>query len=110
MASRKYTHVEVGQEVDAISGHYLVNKETQLAFGDREVLYILGSAMFDTSCCGEGGCGYALVPGYILGYKTETDTQGQPVSVLEPIVDQSEQETIKQLIIDTEHVHQVNFW
>lgn len=110
MAMQDFTHEEIGKEVEAISGHYQVEKEMQLDVGGREVLGILGTAIWDRSCCGMGGCRYALVPGYIVGYKIKTNEKGQSVSEVETISDEAIQKEIKRLIEGNEYVQQVNFW
>lgn len=104
-----YIHEDIGSEINAISGHYSFHKEAKLPFGKREVLYIVGSAVVDASCCGAGGCGFAIVPGYIISWKTKTDKQGKLISEVEPVSDKSIQKKIIKLIKDSEIVNQVQF-
>ena len=106
---QEYIHEDIGSEIDAISGHYSFHKEAKLLFGKREVLYIVGSAVVDTSCCGAGGCGFAIVPGYIVSWKTKTDEQGKFISEVEPVSDKSTQKRITKLIEHSEIVNQVQF-
>ena len=105
----KYIHQELGQEITAIGGHYALVKQVRLPFGGREVLYLVGYGIFDTTCCGVGGCTYALVPGSILDWKTETNADGLAVSRVEPIRDETIQREIRQLIKKQEVVQQVRF-
>jgi len=106
---KEYIHQELNQEVTAIGGHYVLAKEVHLPFRGREVLYLVGYAAFDTTCCGAGGCAYALVPGVILDWKGKTSKDGSPVSRVEPIRDQAVQEEVRRLIEQREMVHQVRF-
>jgi hypothetical protein len=63
----------------------------------------------DTSCCGPGGCTYALVPGYLKEWKYKTGRDDLFVSRVEPIRDADVQSEIRRLILKKESVQQVNF-
>ena len=110
MARQVFTHLPLGQEVEAQAGHLTVEKELRLPFKDREVLVILGSAVWDRSCCGVGGCRYATVPGFILSYKSGLDEQGRSVSEVEPIAGEADRKELQKQIEALEVVQQVNFW
>lgn len=107
--TKQYIHQEMNREVTAIGGHYVLVKEARLLFQGREVLYIVGHAAFDTSCCGAGGCAYALVPGYILRWKTRRNEDGLVVSEVEPVDDPGVRERLRAFIEKEEVVHQVRF-
>ena len=107
---REYSHEELDQEVESVAGHYLLEKEVRMRFGDREIFYILGHGVFDTTCCGAGGCRYALVPGYILKWKTASDEAGRKISEVEPVRDKEARREIERHIKEKETVQQVNFW
>ena len=64
-----FIHPNLGQEITAIGGHYVFNNERRLSFDGRDVLYLVGYAVVDTSCCGVGGCAYAMVPGVVKKWK-----------------------------------------
>jgi hypothetical protein len=104
-----YVHQELNQEVTAIGGHYVLVKEVRLPILGREVLYLVGHAAFDTTCCGVGGCAYALVPGFVLNWKSQTNADGLPVSRVEAIRDRELQKQVQRLIEKREPVHQVRF-
>jgi hypothetical protein len=104
-----YVHPELNREVTAIGGHYVPVKEARLPVDGREVLYVAGYAVIDTSCCGTGGCGYALVPGFILDWKYRRNEGGLSVSRTEPIRDPEVQDRVRRLIQEREMVNQVNF-
>lgn len=106
---REYVHPGLNQEVTAIGGRYVLVKEARLPFQGREVLYVVGHAAFDTSCCGAGGCGYALVPGIIVEWRTRMNEDDRPVSLVEPVDNQAVQKDIQRLIEEREMVHQVRF-
>jgi hypothetical protein len=104
-----FIHPNLGQEITAIGGHYVFNDERRLSFDGRVVLYLVGYAVVDTSCCGVGGCAYALVPGYVRAWKYQKDNDGVFVSLIEPIHDTGEQQQIRRLIQKREMVQQVTF-
>ncbi len=106
---RKYTH-ELKGEVLSISGRYELEREERLWCAGREVLYVVGSAVVDSSCCGYGGCRYAVVPGFVLSWESGRNQEGLPTSEVEPITDASLKEEIRRLIEEREQVSQVQFW
>lgn len=109
MLGQDYVHQELNQEVTAIGGHYVLVKEARLAFQGREVLYLVGHAAFDSTCCGPGGCAYGLVPGFVLAWKTRRNEDGLAVSQVEPIHEKSVQEKVRRSIEKQETVQQVTF-
>ena len=106
---REYIHHELNREVTAIGGHYVLTKEVRLPFEGREILCVVGYAVVDSPCCGVGGMAYALVPGFVLDWKSTTNNEGLATSLVEPVEDQVTQREIRQLIERKEVVHQVKF-
>lgn len=107
---RRYTHERLNEEVRFIAGYYVPEEETRLDYNGREVLYIVGHAQIDNSCCGVAGCRYALVPGYVAEWKTETDEAGRPVSEVEVIANEGSKRDIAGILQEKEMVSQVEFW
>lgn len=107
---REYLHQPLGQEVEALAGRYVLEQELRLPFQGREVLCVIGRAAFDTACCGAGGCGYALVPGYIRKWKVRLSAGGGEISEVEPVADPTARREIEKLIREQSPVPQVNFW
>jgi hypothetical protein len=107
---KEYTHEELGCEIESVTGHYVVEREEKVEFRGKELLVLLGYGVFDSSCCGEGGCRYALVPGYILKWKTASNEAGKKITEVEPVRDEAERREIERNIKEKETVQQVNFW
>ena len=105
---REYTH-ELNREVRSISGGYELEKEEKFEIHGKEVLYVVGNAIVDSSCCGVGGCRYALVPGYVRQFKTRQDEQGLWISEVEPIIDRATRQEITRVLKEKEIVQQVQF-
>jgi hypothetical protein len=109
VTTREYVHLPLDEEVTAIGGSYRLVKEGRLEHDGREVLYIVGHGVFDTTCCGAGGCAYALVPGYIVHHRTTTNDSGLPISHVDPITDNPTQREICRLIKSRETVQETRF-
>jgi hypothetical protein len=105
---KEYTH-ELNKEIRSISGGYELDMEGKLEIHGEEILYVVGNAVVDSSCCGVGGCRYALVPGYVREFKTRQDEQGLWVSEVEPIVDRKTRQEITRILKEMEIVQQVQF-
>jgi hypothetical protein len=93
-----YIHQEIGTEIPSIAGHYKILEEGKLAYGNREVLYVMGGAVVDSSCCGTGGCQFVQVRGYITSWKANIDANGFFMSEVEPITDPGEQKEIGNIL------------
>ena len=106
---KEYVHPQPGLEIEAVGGHYVLTREARIEIGDRTVLYFVGYGVFDTTCCGAGGCGYALVPGELIDYAHRRTVDGRPVSRVIPIDDPALQALVRQRIMATEYVSQVLF-
>jgi len=104
-----FSHPALNEQVTAIGGSYFILKEGRLPFADGEILYLVGAAIFDTTCCGTGGCAYAQVPGFIRKWRYKTDQNGRPVSGIQPVTDLRQQKKIREMIMRRESVLQVDF-
>ena len=106
----KYTHLELNKDVESISGYYTPQKEVRLKYNKREVLYVLGQAVIDSSCCGAANFVYILVPGYIISWQNDRNENGLPISEVEPIMDKTSQDDIRKIIQEAENIDHVEFW
>jgi hypothetical protein len=104
-----YEHPELEREVAAIGGRYLFVKEIRLPFEGREVLYHVGCAVVDTTCCGAGGVAFARVAGFVGAWRYRQAADGRPVSRVEPIAGQRARAQIARRVTQAEAVHQVSF-
>jgi hypothetical protein len=105
-----YTHAPLGREVEALAGYYVVEAENRVSFEGREALVATGHMIINNCCCGVGGCSFALVPGYVLRWRSAQNEKGEPVSEVEPVRDEREKEALRALILASAKVQQVNFW
>ena len=108
--SEEFLHDPIGEENRTISGWYMAHKEFKLNFNGDELLVVIGAGVIDNSCCGVGGCSYALIPGYIKKFKYRTDPEtNQQVSTVEHVSDENDKKEIERLIKQTDYVTQVIF-
>ena len=105
----EFVHPELGQEINAIGGHYVFGKEIRMPYKGREILYFVGYAVLDSTCCGVGGTAYVLVAGFIRKWKYRTSPDERPVSMVAPLEDQSDQQKLRKIIQNKEMVYQVTF-
>ena len=105
-----YIHPVLDEDITAIGGHYTFLKEELLPFKNKTILYFVGCSLFDSACCGTGGVSFARVSGFVHDLKFKKTPSGVPISMVEPISDQSAQKKISQLIRSKETVNQVEFY
>jgi len=106
---KEYAH-QLNIKVKAISGEYMLDKEDVVEYKGKKLLYGVGNAMVDSSCCGVYGCRYALVAGYVKSLKIRKNEHNMWISEVETITDRETRNDIKQLIEKNDCVSQVNFW
>jgi hypothetical protein len=94
----EFVHPELNQRVEFFSGGYLFTEEGKLHFRGKEVLYLVGTAGIEASCCGTGGCAFIKVPGYIRAWKRGRNETGRPVSEVERVEAQDQQKEIQDLL------------
>ncbi len=87
----KYTHLELNKEQRFLPGYYVPTKEVRLKYEGREVLYVVGQAAIESSCCAAGNFAYVIVPGYIVSWHMERNERGLPVTEVEPVSDRATQ-------------------
>jgi hypothetical protein len=66
MARTTYTPGDFSSEVQAPWGYYQALEEGSLDLEGRHLVYTLGSACIEASCCGKGSWNYARVEGYLV--------------------------------------------
>ncbi len=92
----EFTHSELGQEVQTFAGYYVPVEEHVVPYNDREVIYILGHACIEASCCGSSSWSYIQVLGFLVRKHIRGGKSALPVSEIEIIQDEKDRDTIKQ--------------
>lgn len=109
MAQKDFIHPVINSEIISIAGHYLYQQEIRIPFREKELLYLTGYYIIDTSCCGTGGCVFATIPGFIDQWHYRYTEEGTPVSLVEPIEDTETRSEVITLIKQREISQQFNF-
>jgi len=107
--TQDFTHPQLGREVTAIGGHYVFGQEIRMPFHSREILYFVGYAVLDSTCCGAGGVAYVLVAGFIRQWKYKKNQDECFISQIETIGDQTIQKEVRNAVQKKEMVYQVTF-
>ena len=106
----KYTHENLEEAVICPHGYYTPLKEARLEYNNREVLYMVGYAVMESTCCGSTKGKYVIVPGYVVRWQGTTNDDGLPVSEVEPISNEEVRKNIRQTIREAESISQIEFW
>ncbi|NOY70338.1 MAG: hypothetical protein GXP53_12790 [Deltaproteobacteria bacterium] len=106
---KNFTHPALNEPITAIGGSYYYTAEFRREFEEDDLLYYVGAMVVDTSCCGTGGCAYAMVAGFVREWKYGTDDNGRPVSRVRPVTQKAGRERIAAFIRKKHTVQQVSF-
>lgn len=104
----EYVHPVLNEEISAIAGHYTLIGEEILPHEKGGILYFVGYAHMDNSCCGLKGCGYAIVAGHAAGLCFARTRDGRSVSQVVPVEEGLYQE-VSRMIREKHGVSQVHF-
>ena len=96
----EYTHPELDQEVQTSTGYYVAVEEHVVPYNEREVIYILGHACIESSCCGPASWSYIQVPGFLVRKHIRGGKGTLPVSEIEIIQDEEDRDTIRQSLME----------
>ena len=105
----EYAHVALNKEIASLAGHYTLQKEVRLRYKNREVLYILGHAAIESSCCGISNYEYVIVPGYIISWRNEKNDYGVLTSEVERISDGATKKELNRIISKRENTANIEF-
>ncbi len=104
----EYVHPALNEYINAIAGHYTLIGEEILPHENGGILYFVGYAHMDTSCCGLKGCGYAIVAGHAVALCSARTTDGRSVSQVVPVEEELYHE-VSRMIREKHGVSQVHF-
>jgi hypothetical protein len=105
-----YIHPELQKQIEFISGGYILLEEGRIPLRGKEVLYYLGVAVLDSSCCGRGGCAYIKVPGFVISWKKGVGPGGEAVSEIESVAREEDRQEIRKILAAKfPDFHQIEF-
>jgi hypothetical protein len=100
MAKSTYSRGDFGTEVQAVWGYYQPMEAAVLEFAGKLLLYTLGSACIEASCCGKGSWNYVRVEGYVAKGGPEWTLGGSEPVEIDTIEDTQEQAAIAKLLAE----------
>ena len=109
--SMEYTHTPLDEIVEFVAGSYQIESEHKLLYEGREVLYLTGSTSELCGCCGScDSLRFITIPGFIVGWKSQTNDAGFPVTEIEPVADEKDRLAIKKILEREHDVLYIQFW
>lgn len=100
-----------GERVDLVNGSYGIEEFRRLRVAGREILYGVGSAILDNSCCGAFGCQYVLVMGEVVPTgKNAPVSAGEAESIVRRITDPALADAVSRAVSTAEGCAGVNFY
>jgi hypothetical protein len=106
----EFTHPELGQEVQTLAGYYVPVEEHVLPYNGRELVYILGYACIEASCCGAANWSYIQVPGFLVRKHIRSGGRTPPASEIETIQGEEDRNTIRQSLTKKYPGAQIEIW
>lgn len=106
----EYPHPELGKEVQTLAGYYIPVEEHVVPYNGREVIYILGDACIEASCCGASRWSYIQVVGFLVRKHIRGDKGKPPVSEIEIIQDEKDREAMRQSLIKKYPNTRIEIW
>ena len=108
--AQEYVHLPLGEDIIALAGYYTPQQELRLPSNGKEVLCVIGMCCVESGCCGNHSGNYAIVPGYIISWKSKQNKDGCAVSEIESITDATARQEITRLIRESQPVWTIDFW
>ena len=107
MKTFEYRH-DPALSQEFINGACELGEVKRISIDGRDILYRVGSATLDNSCCGNYGCGYGLVIGERMAEKQAdqlTISTVREISTDEPVAG-----TIRETLMKKEELGALNFY
>jgi hypothetical protein len=104
-----YPHPILNAEITAIGGHYVLTHEHRFTIGGTATLVFEGYGIVSASCCGSGGCRYAVVPGELIAYRYARLPGGQWVSRVVPLNAPLRRRPVRQWLAQHRTIYHVVF-
>lgn len=93
-----------------VNGSYALGEVRHVVIDGHDILYRVGSASLDNSCCGNYGLSYALVIGERVEGRMAADGAQASSLVREISADEALADAIRSALLEREAVDSVNFY
>ena len=109
MNTFEYRHeASLGQSF--VNGSYALGEVRHVVIGGHDILYRIGSASLDNSCCGNYGLSFALVIGERVEGRMATDDAQASSLVREISTDEALADSIRSALLKREAIDTVSFY
>jgi hypothetical protein len=106
----EFTHPRLGEEVRSLAGYYVPREEHLLPLDGREVLYIVGDACIEASCCGMASWSYVQVPGFLMRRRVPGGEAVPAVSEVETIESRETRNAVTESLLKLYPGARVEIW
>jgi hypothetical protein len=106
----EFTHPRLDEEVRTLSGYYVPREEHLLPHDGREVLYIVGDACIEASCCGVASWSYVQVPGFLIRRGLHGEGTAPTVSEVETIEGKEARNAVTESLLKLYPGARVEIW
>jgi len=103
-------HPEIGREVRTHGGYYIPREEHLLAYGGREVYYVVGRAVIRTSCCGKAEWTYIQVQGFVKDTGDDKPQSASSVVQVEPITEDEDRRRLLRILLKAYPGARIDIW
>lgn len=93
-----------------VNGSYAFGEVRHVVIDGHDILYRVGSASLDNSCCGNYGDAYALVIGELVESRTTVDGEVASSLVRQISADEAVADAIRKTLREREAVGSINFY
>ena len=109
MSIFEYRH-HAGLRQTFVNGAYELGEVRHVSIDGHDILYRIGTASLDNSCCGNYGCSYVLVIGERLEGRAAAGGAQESSLVREISADEALANATRSALIEREAVGSVNFY
>ncbi len=109
MDTFEYCH-DAGLTQSFVNGSYQLGEVMHVSVDGRDILYRIGSALLDNSCCGSYGLSYALVIGELVEGRMSADGAHASSLVRKISTDGAVADAIRSTLLEREAIDTVNFY
>ncbi len=103
-------HPEIGEEIRTHGGYYIPREEHLLSYNGREVYYVVGRAVIETSCCGKADWTYIQVQGFARETGDGRPLTASLVEQVEPISDDEDRRKVLRLLLKSYPGARIDIW
>lgn len=104
-----YTREDFGAEIVAPSGYYQPVEEVWIEHDGRSLLYVLGTACIEASCCGVGSWNYVRVEGFLAPGADAQDLAAQGAVDVETVEGVSARAALNRLLLQKYPTARIEF-